>query len=595
VTTGKAISYTPSGPTYTLDADAMYEPIYLTTNVTLPEPAIPVLLSPPQDAVIGSDYTFSWSDAGNTASYALLISNSSGLAGATYYSAGSNLLYDVTGLALDETLYWGVFATNATGTTWCEIKKFTTSATPPLEPVPQTLWVEQNQDKTIKLQYTGGDISAKTAIITTLPAQGQLYQYYGGTRGSVISSVPATVTDPNRNIIYAATGSPGNSTGNFNFKINDTNGDSPEGTITINVSPPGIPNVLNTSKSTNVEIRFDVPMADPAGKQNQFIITVNASPAVISSASLKAGDPYTIVLTLATPLTGTETVLVSYTQGNVAGSTGGLLLSFTDMPVTLTSQTIVFPVIPGKLTGDPPFNPGATASSGLAITYSSSNLSVATATGSNVTILSVGTSDITARQAGNGTFAPARYTRTLTVNPLVKLDQTITFGALPGKNTGDPDFFLTATASSGLSVSYSSDNPAVATVTGNLVHIVGDGSAVITATQPGSLTYNPASEVPQTLIVNLSTGVKDPVISRSKFNIYPSGYTINIQPLADEWNGKTGSVKVFNITGVVVGTLQKTEFRKNTMIQVDAPAVRGIYLVELKSGEMRYVGKVMIR
>ena len=46
VTTGKAISYTPLGPTYTLNADAIYEGIYLTTNLTLPEPGIPVLLSP---------------------------------------------------------------------------------------------------------------------------------------------------------------------------------------------------------------------------------------------------------------------------------------------------------------------------------------------------------------------------------------------------------------------------------------------------------------------------------------------------------------------------------------------------------------------
>ena len=192
VISGKALSYTPSGSTYTLNPDAIYEGIYLTTNITLPEPGIPVLLSPPQNAIIGSDYTFSWADAGNAASYALLISDSPDLAGATYYSAGSNLSFNITGLTLDATWYWGVFATNATGTTWCEIKKFTTSATPPLAAVPQTIWTEQLADKTIRLQYTGGDVSAKTAIITSLPAQGQLYQYISGTRGTLISSVPST-------------------------------------------------------------------------------------------------------------------------------------------------------------------------------------------------------------------------------------------------------------------------------------------------------------------------------------------------------------------------------------------------------------------
>ena len=374
--------------------------------------------------------------------------------------------------------------------------------------------------------------------------------------------------------------------------MNDAGGDSPEGIITINVSPPGIPDVLFVAKNTNLEIQFDLPMADPTGKQNQFAVTVNGTPATISSVVLKPGDQNTLVLTLATPLAGTETVLVSYTQGDVKGLSGGFVLTFTDQPVTLLAQTITFPVIPLKQIGDPPFNPGATASSGLAITYSSSNLSVATATGSNITILSGGTSDITARQAGNGTYAPAKYTQNLTIE---KTNQTITFGVLPVKTYGDPDFTLTATASSGLIVSYSSDNTSVATVTGNLVHIVAAGTAVITASQAGNANYNAAPNVSQPLTVNLATGLEDHIISQNSFNIYPSGYLINIQPLADVWDGKTGSVKVFNITGKTLSILQKTEFRKNSIIRVVAPATQGIYIVELKSGGMRYVGKVIIR
>lgn len=500
VLTGKAISYTPSGLTYNLNTDAVYEGIYLTSNTTLPEPGIPALLSPPQNAIIGSGYNFSWTDGGNSASYSLLISGSSDLGGATYYSAGSNTSYNVTGLALDSTYYWGVFATNATGTTWCEIKKFTTTANPPLAAVPQTIWVEQNSEKIIKLQFTGGDASTKTAIISSLPAQGKLYQYNAGVKGSPITAVPATVTDPGMNIIYDATGNNGNGAGNFNFKMHDAGGDSPEASIVINVSPPEIPNVLYIAKSTNVEIQFDIPMASPTGKQNQFTVTVNGTTATINSASLKDGDPNSIVLILATPLTGSETVLVSYTLGNINGLSGGALLSFTNQTVTLTSQTINFPVIPDKHTGDPPFNPGATASSGLGITYSSSNLSVATAAGSNVTILSAGTSDITAHQAGNATYAPARYTRTLTIT-LNKTDQNITFGGLPVKTYGDTDFTLTATSSSGLGVVYTSNNQAVATINGNQVHINGAGSTVITAKQPGNLIYNPADSVSQTLTV----------------------------------------------------------------------------------------------
>ncbi len=333
-------------------------------------------------------------------------------------------------------------------------------------------------------------------------------------------------------------------------------------------------------------------MADPAGKQNQFTVTINGTPAIISSVKPEARRSQYHYCYSGTPLLGTEIVLVSYAPGDVSGSTGGFLLSFTDLAVTLMAQTINFPVIPDKKAGDPPFNPGAIASSGLVVTYSSSNLSVATSSGNTITILNAGTSNITARQAGNATYAPAKYSQMLTVG---KGDQTITFNTLPDKSTGDADFSPGATASSGLAISYSSDNTDVATIVAGMIHIVGDGTANITASQPGNANYNPAADVSQPFTVSIPTGLKDPVISQNKFKIYQSGYYINIQPQADDWEGMTGTITLFNIIGNKVTILQKTEFHKNSLIQVDAPAVRGIYLVEMKSGKMRYVGKVIIR
>ena len=499
VSTSKAISFTPSGGTYLLDADAMYYGVYLTTNTILPEPGICDLISPTEGAIAGIDNTFEWTAAPNTHTYALQLATNPDLISAISYNAGSELSYTLKGLLPETTYYWTVFTSNTTGTTWSEVKSFTTSSTPPLIPVPRTIWAEQLQDKTIKLQYTGGDASPKTAIITTLPLQGQLYQYNAGIRGAQISSVPATITDAGRNVIYATTGSPGNGTGNFNFKLSDAGGDSPEGTITINVSPPGIPNVLYTAKSTTaIEIQFDIAMADPAGKQDQFTVTVDGTPVTISTAALKAGDPNTIILNLASSLTGTETVLVSYTQGDVSGATGGILFSFSDQPVTLRSQIITFPVIPEKQYGNPAFNPGASSNSGLTLTYSSSNLGVATVAGSSITIRSAGSCIITATQAGNATYAPAKHVKTLTV---IKADQIISFGPLPDKTYTSADFALTATSGSGLLISYSSNNPAVATVSGNMVHIVGVGSATITASQAGNNNYNPAPDKSQTLNV----------------------------------------------------------------------------------------------
>ncbi len=306
------------------------------------------------------------------------------------------------------------------------------------------------QDKTIKLNYTGGDGNPASAIISSLPAQGQLYQYNAGVRGNLINSVPTNVTDAGMNVIYAPTGGTGNGVGNFNFRINQTGYTSEEATITVNVSPPEVPNILCLAKDANVEIQFDRVMANPSGNESNFEVKVDDTPVTISSVSLKTGDPYTIVLTLSSGLTGSETVLVSYTPGTVTGSTGGFLLPFTDQSVTLTAQTITFTQVLDKKFSDSPFALVSTASSGLGMTYSSSNLTVATISTNIATFHSIGSSSITARQAGNATYAPAKYIRTLNV---AKGDQTITFNALPSKTVGDDDFPPGATITLG-----SSDN-----------------------------------------------------------------------------------------------------------------------------------------
>ncbi len=79
--------------------------------------------------------------------------------------------------------------------------------------------------------------------------------------------------------------------------------------------------------------------------------------------------------------------------------------------------------------------------------------------------------------------------------------QTITFDPLPAKTPGDADFAPGATASSGLPVAYASSNPAVATIVGGMVHIVGAGTTTITASQAGDASWAPAADVERTLTV----------------------------------------------------------------------------------------------
>jgi large repetitive protein len=80
-------------------------------------------------------------------------------------------------------------------------------------------------------------------------------------------------------------------------------------------------------------------------------------------------------------------------------------------------------------------------------------------------------------------------------------DQTITFGALTAKTMTDVSFTVSATASSGGAVVFTSLTPAVCTVAGNVVTLVGTGTGTIAANQPGQNTTNPAPQVTQNFTV----------------------------------------------------------------------------------------------
>jgi hypothetical protein len=86
---------------------------------------------------------------------------------------------------------------------------------------------------------------------------------------------------------------------------------------------------------------------------------------------------------------------------------------------------------------------------------------------------------------------------TLTVS---KANQTIAFDALASKTYGDGDFTVSATASSGLSVSLAASGKC--TISGSTVHLSGAGTCHITATQGGNANYNAASDVSRSFTIN---------------------------------------------------------------------------------------------
>jgi Secretion system C-terminal sorting domain/PKD-like domain len=110
--------------------------------------------------------------------------------------------------------------------------------------------------------------------------------------------------------------------------------------------------------------------------------------------------------------TGTpQTVSVTYKDTNGCAGTTTMDIKY--------SQSIDFGPLPVMSCGDGSFVLGASSSSGLPVTYVSSNPSVASVLGSVVTINGIGTTDITASQAGNSVYSAAfSMTQSLVVNPV---------------------------------------------------------------------------------------------------------------------------------------------------------------------------------
>ena len=219
---------------------------------------------------------------------------------------------------------------------------------------------------------------------------------------------------------------------------------------------------------------------------------------------------------------GSYTVIGAINNPNYQGSAAGTL------SIAKANQSITFAPLPAKSYDNAPFSPGASAASGLAISYTSSNPAVATISGTTVNIVGIGTTIITATQGGDGNYnAATAVPQTLTV---AKGNQTISFGALPTKTFGDAQFTLGASSTSGLTISYTSSNPAVATLNGATVTIVGVGTTTITATQGGDGNYNSAAAVPQTLTVGKGNATVTLGSLNATYNGTPRAATATTSP-----------------------------------------------------------------
>lgn len=341
--------------------------------------------------------------------------------------------------------------------------------------------------------------------------------------------------------------------------LTDEDGVDNAATVYLRVTVTGASNTTGNNRFDNIQIHADEATASnpPVVTSDMYFeevgvatsIQIEASNPPITGYALATGSSLPAGLALNTTtgeIYGTPTTAGYYEfDVNATNSAGTSADATIAIDISAGNQTISFGALSDVTYGDPSFNLSATATSGLPVSFYSSNTLVATVSGNTVTIVGAGTTTITAAQDGDADWNPAlNVQQTLTVN---KADQTITFDPLADKLDSDAPFNLTATATSGLTVSYTSSNPAVATVSGNTVTIVGVGTTTITAAQSGNGNYNAATSVNQDLNV----------LSSSKLN-----QSITFGALSDVTYGDAN----FNLTATASSSLPVSYISSNTSV-----------------------------
>ena len=170
--------------------------------------------------------------------------------------------------------------------------------------------------------------------------------------------------------------------------------------------------------------------------------------------------------------------------------------------VSTQGQVITFNNPGTKTPTSPTFSSGATSSSGLPVTLTSLTPGVCTVSGTDITPVAAGTCTIQATQSGNSSYSAATpVSQTFPISALSP--QTITAPS-PGSQTySGSQFTITTspTASSNLTVTMISQSPAVCTVSGFVITILGPGNCSIRNTQGGNGSYAPAPPVEYTFTI----------------------------------------------------------------------------------------------
>ncbi|MGA8362936.1 MAG: beta-propeller fold lactonase family protein, partial [Solirubrobacteraceae bacterium] len=368
------------------------------------------------------------------------------------------------------------------------------------------------------------------------------------------------------------------------------------GTCTIKAAQAG-----NTewNPATAVEQSFTIAKGNqtitftaPAEKRlDQSPITVEAS--ATSGLAVSFDSKTTSVCTTSGSLGETVTLVSAGTctiKATQAGNANWNAATAVEQSFTVAkgNQSITFTAPAEKRLDQSPITVEASATSGLAVSFNSKTSSVCTTSGPSgekVALVSAGTCTIEATQVGSSNWnAATPVSRSFTV---AKGNQTITFNKPADKSFSESPTTLTATASSGLAVTFESKTTSICTVSGTSgekVTFVTTGTCTIKANQVGSANWNAATPVEQSFAISSAavtlTALTPPTIAAgegtSRVVVSPDGknvYATNRGGGGETISQYSRNAETGKLTALVPATVATGEEPEDIVVSPDGANV----------------------
>jgi hypothetical protein len=337
-----------------------------------------------------------------------------------------------------------------------------------------------------------------------------------------------------------------------------------------------------TAQKADQTITVGTHAPGTAAFNSQFTVAATAPGGAVgysnSGSCSNSGATFTIT-------SGSGTCTVKYDQGGNANYnpapqvTESVNAQKADQAINISLHA------PVSATFNAQFSVAATGGgSGNPVTFSSDG--VCSNSGGTFTMTSgTGTCTVKYDQAGDANYnAAPQLTESVTAQ---KAGQTIDFAPLADKTYGDPDFTVSATASSGLTVSFAASGQC--TVSGTTVHLTGPGSCTITASQAGDSNYGAAPDVPRTFQINSAETVSQITATAATCSQFAGG---SAQTLASsEYIAKNGTIKKV-IPNTIVYWVKVSLASGSQSVEVDQAITSGNFSQKLSfaNGSHVYTG-----